>query len=142
MSPTKVGNTCSINAPDHKVRCRLDSILLNGTFNVRNIWMHDQLVGVLLHLFPSFIPLLLVYRGLAGNTPDAEGKQHFLLEGLSQIQLAVSQQEHVVLDVQALLPSKSVVGPVKMDGRTPNKAFISFLSVDIRQALQPCAFQL
>ncbi|XP_056903879.1 cilia- and flagella-associated protein 46 isoform X4 [Takifugu flavidus] len=48
-----------------------------------------------------------ILRGLADNTTDVEGKQHFLLEGLSQLQLAVSQQEHVVLNAQALLPSES-----------------------------------
>lgn len=70
--------------------------------------------------------LLLVYRGLADNTTDVEDKQHFLLEGLSQLQLAVSQQEHVVLNAQALLPSESAVGTVNKEGWTTNKAFFRF----------------
>lgn len=54
--------------------------------------------------------LILVYRVLSHHTTCAEDKQQFLLDGLSQIQLAVSQQEHVVLNVQTLFPSQSKVG--------------------------------
>lgn len=57
-----------------------------------------------------FMLLMLVCRGLADDTTDVEDKQHFLLEGFSQIQMAVSQQEVVVLHVQTLLPPQSEVG--------------------------------
>lgn len=59
---------------------------------------------------------MLVCRGLADDTTDVEDKQHFLLEAFSQIQMAVSQQEVVVLHVQTLLPPQSEVGTVRMDG--------------------------
>lgn len=57
-----------------------------------------------------FMLLMLVCRGLADDTTDVEDKQHFLLEGFSQIQMAVSQQEVVVVHVQTLLPPQSEVG--------------------------------
>ncbi|KAM8859515.1 cilia- and flagella-associated protein 46 isoform 3-T3 [Spinachia spinachia] len=43
-------------------------------------------------------------RMLANRTTYAEGKQHYLLDGLSQMQLAVTKQEHVALKAQRLLP--------------------------------------
>ncbi|XP_047458245.1 cilia- and flagella-associated protein 46 isoform X2 [Mugil cephalus] len=43
-------------------------------------------------------------RILARNSTDREEKQRFLLDGLSQMQLAVTVQEHVVLNAQRLLP--------------------------------------
>ncbi|XP_030603277.1 cilia- and flagella-associated protein 46 isoform X2 [Archocentrus centrarchus] len=43
-------------------------------------------------------------RILASHTTERELKQRFLLNGLSQLQLAVTVQEHVVLNAQSLLP--------------------------------------
>ncbi|XP_026165910.1 cilia- and flagella-associated protein 46 isoform X3 [Mastacembelus armatus] len=43
-------------------------------------------------------------RILAKHTADTDKKQRFLLNGLSQMQLAVTSQEHVVLNAQTLLP--------------------------------------
>ncbi|XP_069001354.1 cilia- and flagella-associated protein 46 [Embiotoca jacksoni] len=43
-------------------------------------------------------------RVLATHVTDREQKQRFLLDGLSQMQLAVTAQEHVVLNAQSLLP--------------------------------------
>ncbi|XP_070834007.1 cilia- and flagella-associated protein 46 [Chaetodon trifascialis] len=45
-------------------------------------------------------------RILANHATYTEDKQRFLLIGLSQMQLAVTEQEHVVLNVQRLLPSQ------------------------------------
>ncbi|XP_070772644.1 cilia- and flagella-associated protein 46 [Enoplosus armatus] len=44
-------------------------------------------------------------RILANRTTHTEEKQRFLLDGVSQMQLAVTEQEHVVLNAQTLLPS-------------------------------------
>ncbi|XP_077960776.1 cilia- and flagella-associated protein 46 isoform X4 [Gasterosteus aculeatus] len=43
-------------------------------------------------------------RMLANRSTHAEDKQHYLLNGLSQMQLAVTEQEHVALKAQTLLP--------------------------------------
>ncbi|KAL6101538.1 cfap46 [Pungitius sinensis] len=43
-------------------------------------------------------------RMLANQTTHAEDKQHYLLNGLSRMQLAVTEQEHVALKAQMLLP--------------------------------------
>ncbi|XP_072246405.1 cilia- and flagella-associated protein 46 [Leuresthes tenuis] len=43
-------------------------------------------------------------RLLAAHSTDREKKQQFLLESLSQMQLAVTLQEHVVLNARSLLP--------------------------------------
>ncbi|XP_030012468.1 LOW QUALITY PROTEIN: cilia- and flagella-associated protein 46 [Sphaeramia orbicularis] len=43
-------------------------------------------------------------RILAHHVTDVEEKQRFLLDALSQMQLAVAEQEHVVLNAQSLLP--------------------------------------
>ncbi|KAM9345441.1 cilia- and flagella-associated protein 46 [Symphorus nematophorus] len=48
-------------------------------------------------------------RILANHTIDGEDKQRFLLDGLSQMQLAVTEQKHVVLNAQRLLPSQEEV---------------------------------
>lgn len=85
------------------------SLLISKIFGTRS-------VGWCSFFNTYFLLLLLVCRGLADNTTDVEDKQHFLLEGLSQLQLAVSQQEHVVLNAQTLLPSESAVGTVNKDG--------------------------
>ncbi|XP_040906348.1 cilia- and flagella-associated protein 46 [Toxotes jaculatrix] len=45
-------------------------------------------------------------RLLAKHTTDKEEKQRFLLNGLSQMQLAVTVQEHMVLNAQRLLPPR------------------------------------
>ncbi|XP_051232115.1 cilia- and flagella-associated protein 46 [Dicentrarchus labrax] len=45
-------------------------------------------------------------RILANHTTYTEDKQRFLLDGLSQMQLAVTEQEHVVLNAQRLLSSQ------------------------------------
>ncbi|XP_068423801.1 cilia- and flagella-associated protein 46 isoform X2 [Clinocottus analis] len=45
-------------------------------------------------------------RTLASRTTHTEDKQRFLLGGLSQMQFAVTEQEHVVLNAQMLLPSQ------------------------------------
>lgn len=76
---------------DEKVRCQLVFIYLN--------------IALL-----YFMLLTLVDRLLANNTTDVEDKKHFLLDGLSQIQLGVLQQEQVVLNVRTLFPSMSEVG--------------------------------
>lgn len=77
---------------------------------VKNILRHFTLCSFMLTIAVlHFKLLILVYRLLANNTADVEDKKHFLLDGLSQIQLAVSQQEDVVLNVQTLLPSQSEV---------------------------------
>ncbi|KAM4729450.1 cilia- and flagella-associated protein 46 [Anableps anableps] len=53
-------------------------------------------------------------RLLAGKVTDIEEKQGYLLDGLSQMQLAVAQQEHVVLSAQRLfLPQESCDLPPK-----------------------------
>ncbi|XP_071380722.1 cilia- and flagella-associated protein 46 [Centroberyx affinis] len=43
-------------------------------------------------------------RILASHSTDIEGKRHYLLDAYSQMQLAVTVQEHVVLNAQSLLP--------------------------------------
>ncbi|XP_075933471.1 cilia- and flagella-associated protein 46 [Anarhichas minor] len=43
-------------------------------------------------------------RILASRTAHTEDEQRFLLDGLSQMQLAVTEQEHVALNAQTLLP--------------------------------------
>ncbi|XP_071337384.1 cilia- and flagella-associated protein 46 isoform X2 [Trachinotus anak] len=43
-------------------------------------------------------------RILANHATDKEEKRRFLLDGLSQMQLAVTVQEHMVLNAQSLLP--------------------------------------
>ncbi|XP_027134224.1 cilia- and flagella-associated protein 46 isoform X3 [Larimichthys crocea] len=45
-------------------------------------------------------------RILAHHSTYTEDKQRFLLDGLSQMQLAVTEQEHVVQNIQKLLPSQ------------------------------------
>ncbi|XP_056291813.1 cilia- and flagella-associated protein 46-like isoform X3 [Pseudoliparis swirei] len=45
-------------------------------------------------------------RTLAGRSAHAEDKRRFLLDGVSQLQLAVTEQEHVALTAQTLLPSQ------------------------------------
>uniref|UniRef100_UPI0037E7646D cilia- and flagella-associated protein 46 n=1 Tax=Semicossyphus pulcher TaxID=241346 RepID=UPI0037E7646D len=45
-------------------------------------------------------------RILANNTCSPEDRQRFLLDALSQMQLSVAEQEHVVLNAQRLLPSQ------------------------------------
>ncbi|KAM3606725.1 uncharacterized protein V6R79_022079 [Siganus canaliculatus] len=45
-------------------------------------------------------------RILSRHTASKEDKQHFLLKYFSQMQLAVTEQEHVVLNVQKLFPSQ------------------------------------
>ncbi|XP_031140179.1 cilia- and flagella-associated protein 46 isoform X1 [Sander lucioperca] len=45
-------------------------------------------------------------RILANHTTYTEDKQRFLLDGLSQMQLAVTEQEHVALNAQKLLTSQ------------------------------------
>ncbi|XP_051816052.1 cilia- and flagella-associated protein 46 isoform X2 [Acanthochromis polyacanthus] len=45
-------------------------------------------------------------RMLANHFTEMEEKQRFQLDGLFHMQLAVTMQEHVVLNVQSLLPSK------------------------------------
>ncbi|XP_044070722.1 cilia- and flagella-associated protein 46 isoform X2 [Siniperca chuatsi] len=45
-------------------------------------------------------------RILANHTTHTEDKRRFLLDGVSQMQLAVTEQEHVVLNAQRLLPSQ------------------------------------
>ncbi|XP_045926168.1 cilia- and flagella-associated protein 46 isoform X3 [Micropterus dolomieu] len=45
-------------------------------------------------------------RILANHANQIEDKQRFLLDGISQMQLAVIEQEHVVLNAQRLLPSQ------------------------------------
>lgn len=52
---------------------------------------------------------ILLYRILANQT--SEDKRRFLLDGLSQLQLAVTEQEYVVLNVQRLIPSHEKVKP-------------------------------
>lgn len=47
---------------------------------------------------------------LANRSTHAEDKQHYLLNGLSQMQLAVTEQEHVALKAQTLLPPQEEVG--------------------------------
>lgn len=48
-------------------------------------------------------------RILAKHSADKEEKQRFLLDGLSQMQQAVTVQEHMVLNAQSLLPPKEEV---------------------------------
>ncbi|XP_030298554.1 cilia- and flagella-associated protein 46 isoform X3 [Sparus aurata] len=45
-------------------------------------------------------------RILANHTTSTEDKQRFLLDSLSQMQQAVTEQEHVVLNAQRMLPSQ------------------------------------
>ncbi|XP_073337460.1 cilia- and flagella-associated protein 46 isoform X1 [Pagrus major] len=45
-------------------------------------------------------------RILANHTTSTEDKQRFLLDSLSQMQQAVTEQEHAVLNAQRLLPSQ------------------------------------
>nr|XP_046258124.1 cilia- and flagella-associated protein 46 isoform X1 [Scatophagus argus] len=45
-------------------------------------------------------------RFLANHTTSTKDKWRLLLDGLSQMQLAVTEQEHVVLNAQRLLPSQ------------------------------------
>lgn len=54
------------------------------------------------------LPILL-YRVMANHATNIEDKEHFLLDGLSQIHLAVSQQEQVVLNAQALISPQQEV---------------------------------
>lgn len=55
---------------------------------------------------------ILLYRILANHATCREDRQRFLLDGLSQIQLAVSEQERVALNAQRLLPSQEEVNKV------------------------------
>ncbi|XP_008297596.1 tetratricopeptide repeat protein 40 [Stegastes partitus] len=48
-------------------------------------------------------------RILANHTSEIEEKQRFQLDGLLQMQLAVTMQEHVVLNVQSLLPQQEEI---------------------------------
>ncbi|XP_049456510.1 cilia- and flagella-associated protein 46 isoform X3 [Epinephelus fuscoguttatus] len=45
-------------------------------------------------------------RILVNHATHTENKQRFLLDGLSHMQLAVTEQEHVALNAQSLLPSQ------------------------------------
>lgn len=52
---------------------------------------------------------ILLYRILANHTSCVEDKQRFLLDSLKQMQRAVTEQEHVVLNSLSLLPSHEEV---------------------------------
>lgn len=51
----------------------------------------------------SFLSYYHYYRILANHTTERESKQSFLLNGLSQLQLAVTVQEHAVQNAESLL---------------------------------------
>lgn len=55
---------------------------------------------------------LSLYRILSNHTTDSDNKQRFLLNGLSQMQLAVTLQEHVVLNAENLLNPQEEVNKV------------------------------
>lgn len=56
--------------------------------------------------------MILLHRILANHTTSTEDKQRFLLDSLSQMQQAVTEQEHVVLNAQRMLPSQEEVDKV------------------------------
>ncbi|XP_041803927.1 cilia- and flagella-associated protein 46 [Chelmon rostratus] len=58
------------------------------------------------HAAEAHVEYAHALRILANHTTYTEDKQRFLLNGLSQMQLAVTEQEHVVLNAQRLLPSQ------------------------------------
>ncbi|XP_069395061.1 cilia- and flagella-associated protein 46 isoform X1 [Paralichthys olivaceus] len=53
-------------------------------------------------------------RILADHTTDKEEKQRLLLDGLSQMELAVTVQEHVVLNAQSLLPPQEETHGIRL----------------------------
>lgn len=66
----------------------------------------------LLHIYVVVLFLkekILLYRILANHTSCVEDKQRFLLDSLKQMQRAVTEQEHVVLNSLSLLPSHKEV---------------------------------
>lgn len=94
----------------HEIRCCCSQLFLHETWCVLtycDVYLTDTTVLCFLCLCPSLT--IFLYRILAHHSTYTEDKQRFLLDGLSQMQLAVTEQEHVVQNIQKLLPSQEEV---------------------------------
>lgn len=78
-------------------------------------------INMFCFLFLHLLIPTLLYRVLAHHTTYTEDKRRFLLDGISQIQLAVTEQEHVVLNAQRLLPSQEEVNIIYQWGDAHTK---------------------
>ncbi|KAF0027185.1 hypothetical protein F2P81_019926 [Scophthalmus maximus] len=65
----------------------------------------------------TFLITSLEMRILANHTNHKEDKQRLLLDGLSQLQLAVTVQERVVLNAQSLLPPQEVTHGISLPAK-------------------------
>lgn len=84
--------------------------------NVLSHTQFDLFVVSLTHTcFLYLCPPLIIFlcRILANHTTYTKDKQRFLLDGVSKMQLAVTEQEHVVLNAQSLLISQEEVSKVR-----------------------------